>query len=429
MAPGPTASRSVRRGVAPTVRPLASTAPYVRAVPRSRRGGAADVGAVDEAATAGTADDQAIPDDRGVARLVLGWQSGAWIAGSLFAAMVIVGLLRNIPSGLTKVGVGVLLAFALDPLVVRIRARTGWSRPVAVATVGGGFAAILTFLIVILGPAAVQQAGDFGQELPETVEAFYDLPIIGKRLEEADAVGKVEEWVDELPARIDEDAIQNVAERVVGGLMSAFVVTLIGVTVLVDGDKIVRRLLGAIPAGLEPTAVRAGQIFYRTVGAYFAGSVLVAACAATFILTTGLALGVPLAPAAAIWALVVNLIPQIGGFLTGSFFTILGFAASPRTGLLCALLYVIWMNFENHILGPAIVGEAVDLSPPTTMLAALIGGAAAGVPGALVATPLVGAVKAMYLEVRYGPRAVREHHPPWEKLPFRRKPKAAALSA
>jgi predicted PurR-regulated permease PerM len=36
------------------------------------------------------------------------------------------------------------------------------------------------------------------------------------------------------------------------------------------------------------------------------------------------------------------------------------------------------------------------------MLAALVGGAAGGIPGALFATPLVGAVKQLYLEFRYG---------------------------
>ena len=51
-------------------------------------------------------------------------------------------------------------------------------------------------------------------------------------------------------------------------------------------------------------------------------------------------------------------------------------------------------------MGPAIVGSAVNLTPPATMLAALIGGAAAGVPGALVATPLLGAGKAVYLASR-----------------------------
>jgi hypothetical protein len=58
------------------------------------------------------------------------------------------------------------------------------------------------------------------------------------------------------------------------------------------------------------------------------------------------------------------------------------------------------MNVENHVIQPAIVGRAVNLSPPATMLAALVGGAAAGVPGALLATPLVGAVKAVYLDSR-----------------------------
>ena len=58
------------------------------------------------------------------------------------------------------------------------------------------------------------------------------------------------------------------------------------------------------------------------------------------------------------------------------------------------------MTTENNLIQPAIVGRSVDLSPPTTMVAAFIGAAVAGVPGALVATPLVGAAKQIYLEVR-----------------------------
>ena len=58
------------------------------------------------------------------------------------------------------------------------------------------------------------------------------------------------------------------------------------------------------------------------------------------------------------------------------------------------------MNLENHLIQPAIVGRSVDLTPPTTMVAAFVGAAVIGVPGALVATPFVGAAKAIYLEVR-----------------------------
>jgi hypothetical protein len=79
----------------------------------------------------------------------------------------------------------------------------------------------------------------------------------------------------------------------------------------------------------------------------------------------------------------------------------------------------VYQQIENNILQPAIVGKAVNLSPPTTMLAALIGGAAAGVPGALAATPLVGAAKALFMTFRQGARYDEEG--PEEKLNTRLK--------
>jgi putative heme transporter len=57
---------------------------------------------------------------------------------------------------------------------------------------------------------------------------------------------------------------------------------------------------------------------------------------------------------------------------------------------------------ENNVLSPLIVGKTVDLSPPATMTAALVGVSAAGVVGALVAVPLLGTAKAIYLELRPG---------------------------
>ena len=118
------------------------------------------------------------------------------------------------------------------------------------------------------------------------------------------------------------------------------------------------------------------------------------------VLTLGLALGIPLAPLAALWAMLTDLIPQVGGFLGGSFFVLLAVTQGATTALIAAGGFVLYMNLENHLIQPAIVGRSVDLTPPTTMVAAFVGGAIAGVPGALVATPFVGAAKAIYLEAR-----------------------------
>jgi predicted PurR-regulated permease PerM len=85
------------------------------------------------------------------------------------------------------------------------------------------------------------------------------------------------------------------------------------------------------------------------------------------------------------------------------------------TALIAAAAFILYMNIENHIIQPAIVGRSVDLTAPTTMVAAFVGGAVAGVPGALVATPLVGAAKAIYLEAR-GMATDHEELGPRERL-------------
>jgi putative heme transporter len=176
------------------------------------------------------------------------------------------------------------------------------------------------------------------------------------------------------------------------------VVTAIGV--LADGPMIVRRLRGVVPPPRQPRADAIGRIVYHSFGSYFAGSLLVAVLNGLVILTTGLVLGVPLAPIAALWATLTNFIPQIGGFLGGAFFVLLALTQSPLTAFIALVVFLGYQQLENNVISPAIVGNAVNLTPPTTMLAALVGGAAAGVPGALVATPLLGAAKALYLDQR-----------------------------
>ena len=134
---------------------------------------------------------------------------------------------------------------------------------------------------------------------------------------------------------------------------------------------------------------------------------MVALLAGTGVLIMGVILKLPLTPVAALWTTSTNLIPQIGGFLGGSMFVALGLTKGPTTALICVVYFLAYQQLENHVIQPVVVGEAVDLSPPATMLAALVGASAAGVPGALLATPLVGVVKALYIEVRDPGRARR----------------------
>ena len=312
--------------------------------------------------------------------------AGAWAVVTIASDMV------------TGIAVGGVLGLALSPVVSALEKRLGRSRLTAASIVGSTVVVIFAGVVLLVAPAAVDQASDFSEELPATVRDLYSWPLVGDRLEGADAARDVEEAIEDLPARIDDETIADLGERLLGGALSSVIVVVTAIGILVDGPTLVRRARAVVPAGRRERADATGRIVYHSFGSYFSGSLLVAVLNGVVVLTSGLALGVPLAPVAALWSTLTNLIPQIGGFLGGSFFVALALTQSPVKAVIAAVVFLGYQQFENNVVGPAIVGTAVNLTPPTTMLAALIGGAAAGVPGALVATPLVGAAKALYLE-------------------------------
>jgi predicted PurR-regulated permease PerM len=53
-------------------------------------------------------------------------------------------------------------------------------------------------------------------------------------------------------------------------------------------------------------------------------------------------------------------------------------------------VFVIYQFVENHLIQPAVISDAIDVPPWVALLAALAGGAAAGLVGAIALTPLIG---------------------------------------
>jgi predicted PurR-regulated permease PerM len=335
-----------------------------------------------------------------VVRFDLDWRSAALACGGVVGLVAVFAVTSATSRTLTYVVIGVLLALALDPLVDRLQKVLDLRRGVAVGGVLVAFFAAIGVVALLLGPETSKQARTLSEDLPDVVAQLNDLPLVGDTFEENDVPEKVEDWLHDLPTTLlGRDAnIGDRAESIASGLLAAMATGLVVITLLLDGDRLVGAFQRLTPTRHRPRIDRAGQQFYDIVGKYFAGSLFVALLHGFYVLTVGLVLGVPLAPLLGMWAAVASLIPQIGGALAGAPFVLLGFTEGATTGVICLIAFVLYLNFENHILSPIIVGEAVDLSAPTTMVGAIVGASVAGVPGALVAVPLLGAGKAIYLE-------------------------------
>lgn len=323
-----------------------------------------------------------------------------YITVALTLVIALVAMFDEAEEAVTRIVIGTVLALALDPLVRSLQ-RRGLRRRAAAAIVGLAVVVIALLVVLLVGPPAVEQAQQFSDELPQTIQEFYELPLgIGTWLEDNDAAGKLETFVAELPSQVDDETVADSADSLVGSALGVATVLAVTFAVMLDGETLIARIRSLIRPAHRARADRFGRVMYNTFGNYFGGSITVAAMSGMWTLTIALVFDVPLAPVAAIWSMVTNVIPQIGGFLGGSFVTILALSVSVPTAIAVCVLFVAYMNFENNVIQPAIIGNAVDLSPPVSMLAVLIGGAAAGIPGALVATPLVGSAKRIYFEIR-----------------------------
>lgn len=319
-----------------------------------------------------------------------------------FAILAIsVWFVRSIPRTLSSLAIATLFALALNPLVDRLRQR-GWHRRRAAAAVLAGFALIALTVIALITVPTIREVRNFNDQIPKTVNDLGRLPIVGPRLREANASQKVQQWLNDVPNRLNTNSkpLETAAGAVADGVAAVLLTTILAITLLLDGEFIVNGMRRLVPARRRPDADRLGRLVYQILGRYIAGSLLVAALAATMVLTSSLALGVPLAPLIAVWVAITNPIPQVGGFLGGFVFVALALTQGAIIGVIAAVIFLTYQQFENHVIQPVIIGRAVHLSPPATMVAALIGVSAGGLIGGLFAIPLLGASKAIYLSTR-----------------------------
>ena len=334
-------------------------------------------------------------------------RSLAALAASVATVVVVTGLARSTPRTLAAIAIALLLALGLNPAVSAVERRTRAPRGGALLIVGGIFLAVVTAIAVVLIPAAIDEVRNLDDDIPRAVADLSNLPVVGDRIADAEIGDRIETVLDELPERLlgEDTPLTDAGRRAADGLVAAGVTVLLTLALLLDGRRLAALARRLLPARQRARADTLGDLTYRSVGRYVAGSLSVALAAALFTLVVGLIFGVPLAPLLALWVMVWNLIPQIGGAVGGIPFVAFALTQGAVTGLACAALFVIYLQIENNILGPLLVGNAVKLSPPATMVAALVGVSAGGVVGALLAVPLTGAAKAIYMELRPPPDA------------------------
>jgi predicted PurR-regulated permease PerM len=338
--------------------------------------------------------------------VTISWRSIGVLAGLVVLVAATTSLLQRLPSVAIWTTLGLAVGLALNPAVNRADRWLPGKRSVTLGVLGVGAVAVIGALLVAAVPALVDAVRSLPHELPETVERVARLPLVDRVVDAGSARSAAQRFIDRLPERLGGEGspVASVAAQAGDTLFGTMWTLLIAVTALLDGHRLLDAARRSLPAPYRPAAERLADLAYRSFGRYAAGSALVALLNGTVVTVIALALGIPVAPLLGLWAMLWNFVPQIGGFVGGAPLVLLGFTKSPLSGVVAFVAFIAYQNVENHLIQPLVIGKAVRLSPFSIMICVLSGGAVGGVIGAVLATPLVGAVKVILCDLLPAPR-------------------------
>jgi predicted PurR-regulated permease PerM len=190
----------------------------------------------------------------------------------------------------------------------------------------------------------------------------------------------------------------KIAAEFFGGLVLMLFVTFF---LIKDGERIWNWLLGAMRTQTARRVDRAGHAAWLAVVYYMRGTVVVAAIHGVVI---GLALNFMKAPLVIPLAVLVFLaafVPLVGLLVAGTLALVVTLATKGWVdALILLIVLIIEDQLEGHLLQPQVVGRAVRLHPLAIILSLAVGSVLAGIPGAVVAVPVVAVITRALPELR-----------------------------
>lgn len=362
------------------------------------------------------------------------WRSpfaiGMTATGGAAVTAVIIVVLLQAGSVLILIGLSLFLAIGMEPAVSWL-VRHRFPRWAAVITVLAIIIAGITAFLVAAGAALVTQGEQLANQIPTYLQQAQDHEsFVGQLNDKFQVQEKVQTFLDSSSADLATGVV-GAGEMVFGIVADTLVVAVLTIYFLADLPRI--RALGyrLVPHARRPRAILIGDDILAKIGGYVLGNLVISVIAAVLTFTWLLSFGVPYAFLLAIMVALLDLVPVVGSTVAGIIVAMVALTVSLPVCLLTIGFFVVYRFFEDYVLVPRLIGQAVEVPALVTVVAVLIGAALLGVVGALVAIPAAAAVVLVAKEIWF-PR-LDQSQPAGQDFPvsqprrrFRpRRPKAA----
>lgn len=301
----------------------------------------------------------------------------------------------------TLIAVAAIISVALDHAVVALR-RLGLRRNLAIAVVFLLLLGALTGTGFLLVPLAIAQGEALIRSLPKVIADIRATRLWHRLDDTLSLESRLADFLDEIPHWLEQAAPSalKAAGQIVTGVTGLFTVILLTLFMLAFAPALIRALLAeALPSRQERYA-RVVDNLYRSIGGFASGLAIVvvanAVCTSIFLAIIRVPYFLPLGVVSGL----SSLVPLVGNTLAGVLLSLVALASGGLwKGIGTAIYCVLYQQVENHLLGPLVYRQTVNINPLVSMLALLVMTDLAGLIGALAAVPLVAVLQVVLGEV------------------------------
>lgn len=246
--------------------------------------------------------------------------------------------------------------------------------------IAAGVVLISAFFLFALPPIFRDLQG-FARDLPGKIQHAYD------RVQHIPVLQKINPGELEQHLEAALGGALGVAAGVAGGLVGFFTWLILTAYFILDGERAFRWVLSLFPAPkrarLQETAIRAD----RRISKWLLGQALLMLILGSLSTTIFGLMHVKYFYALGVFCGLANIVPIIGPVVSVGLAAIVAAFDSWTKALGVVIFYLVYQQLENAFLTPKIMKSTVDLPALAVIIALTIGGALAGVLGALVAVP------------------------------------------
>ena len=318
--------------------------------------------------------------------------------------------------------IAALIALLLDPLVLALGALRV-KRSLSVALVYLSFAAALVVAIVALTTVVVSQTKTAANRFNE----YFTVPHGRSHETSADRdIDRFQLWLDghhlstlkveqegrRIVKKIRQRDIGRYTSRIVSfvegaaisigkALFDAVLVVVISIYMLLDMQRLARRVDRRFPPGRGRPLIRRIE---HALASYLRGqialSLIVGASAGLGLWIFGVTGLLAHAQSYALvfggWVALTEVLPYLGPWLGAIPPTIYAVVVHPFSAIWVVALFLVIQELEGHFIVPKVMGSALRLHPLLVIFGLLAGSNIDGLPGALVALPLLAVGRAVW---------------------------------